>query len=131
MDIYRRLKFNLTFDYNISLLELNNKLNPVLENLNKISKIERQINDTNFKNRIDEIKNEMHNYDKKIGIFKREKMFVEISEKEFVKEIVKIFGNEGFIYFSTKEISNFYMFIYLKKNNLYHEKSFKMATDIK
>ena len=131
MDIYRRLKFNLTFDYNISLLELNNKLNPVLENLNKISKIERQINDINFKNRIDEIKNEMQNYDKKIRLFKRQKLFVEINEIEFVEEIVKIFGKEGFIDFSTKEISNFYMFIYLKKNNLYHEKSFKMATDIK
>lgn len=59
---------------------------------------------------------------RKIIIFDREKIFNDISQKEFFTKMKREFENVNLIKFSGKEITDFYFFIYLLKNDIYDEK---------
>jgi len=69
---------------------------------------------------------EINNITISIDFIKREQLFTEINQEEFVKTLESDFQTEQINYLND-EINNFYLYIYLLKRNVYDEKSYKSA----
>ena len=69
---------------------------------------------------------EINNIKISINFIKRENIFIDINQESFIITLQKDFENEKVDYFNN-EVNNFFLFIYLLKNNLYDEKSYKSA----
>lgn len=130
LDIYKRLKFNLTFNQNLELIDLKKEIIHIMKNVEIIKEIENNINDINFKDDLEKIKTEIDGIDKQIFIFERKKFFSEISQEKFLFVIEKEFSSNKSIDVSGKEITDFYFFIYLLKMDIYHEKSYKAEESV-
>lgn len=130
LDIYKRLKFNLTFNQNLELIDLKKEIIHIMKKVEIIKEIENNINDINFKDDLEKIKTEIDGIDKQIFIFERKKFFSEISQEKFLFVIEKEFSSNKSIDVSGKEITDFYFFIYLLKMDIYHEKSYKAEESV-
>ena len=56
-------------------------MEPVEKNLNIIAKIEKEIDDINFKDELDDIKNEVKKSQKTIILLNREKIFIDMKRR--------------------------------------------------
>ena len=125
MNIYERLKLNVTFKYNIIYIEIYKKIIPILNQLKILEGIENQIDSLSFKKEFDEIEKDINEINRKVVLFDRKKIFDEVSQDEFFEKVKNEFENINLVDISGKEIVNFYFYTYLLKNNLYDEKSYK------
>ena len=128
MSIKNRLKFNVTFEANIYLINISKKLNKIISKLENIRTINNSINDLNryYNEEMGKLNTEINNITISIDFIKREQLFTEINQEEFVKTLESDFQTEQINYLND-EINNFYLYIYLLKRNVYDEKSYKFA----
>ena len=96
--------------------------------MESIRTINNSINDLNkyYNEEMGKLKEDINNITISIDFIKREELFTEINQEEFVKTLESDFQNEKSNYLSD-EINNFYLYIYLLKRNVYDEKSYKFA----
>ena len=128
MCIKDRLKLNITFDANMQMINITKKLDIIIDKLEKIKQLIEKINVIN-NYYIIEMKKlivEINNIKISINFIKRENIFIDINQESFIITLQKDFENEKVDYFNN-EVNNFFLFIYLLKNNLYDEKSYKSA----
>ena len=128
MSIKNKLKFNVTFEANIYLINISKKLNKIISKLENIRTINNSINDLNryYNEEMGKLNIEINNIKISIDFIKREQFFTEINQVEFVKTLESDFQTEQINYLND-EINNFYLYIYLLKRNVYDEKSYKFA----
>ena len=128
MSIKNKLKFNVTFEANIYLINISKKLNKIISKLENIRTINNSINDLNryYNEEMGKLNTEINNIKISIDFIKREQFFTEINQVEFVKTLESDFQTEQINYLND-EINNFYLYIYLLKRNVYDEKSYKFA----
>ena len=131
MNIKDKIKFNITFDYNLEIINYKKSIDILLDEFNKIDGINNSIQDLNnyFKNELDKVIQENEYFDKIIKLINREKIFLDIKKEEFESLLEKEFKDENIDILET-EINNFYFFIYLLKQGLYDENSYKSTKDI-
>ena len=128
MNIKDRLKFNATFEANISMINIKKSLNAIIPQLEKIEQVKQvydEINDYYNKN-INVLKSNINNITISINFMKREQIFTEISQDELITTLQSDFQNIKIDCFDS-EINNFFLYIFLLKKNLYDEKSYKSA----
>ena len=128
MSIKNKLKFNVTFEANIYLINISKELNKIISKLENIRTINNSINDLNryYNEEMGKLNTEINNIKISIDFIKREQFFTEINQVEFVKTLESDFQTEQINYLND-EINNFYLYIYLLKRNVYDEKSYKFA----
>ena len=131
MNVKDKIKFNITFAYNLAIINYNKSIDILLNEFNKIEGINNSIQELNnyFKNELDKVIQENEYFDKIIKLINREKIFLDIKKEEFESLLEKEFKDENIDIFE-REINNFYFFICLLKQGLYDEKSYKSAVDI-
>ena len=102
-----------------------------MQKLKNIKKFEDNINNQiNFDEEIKQIKNEIDEIEKQLFIFDRKKLFLELSQEQFVNVIEREFENDKLIDISGREINDFYFYIYLLKNDMHDEKSYNSSSMI-
>ena len=131
MSIKERLKFNVTFEENMNLLNLKKETEILIPIFEKIEEINKDIIGLNayYETELTKLKNELNNLNNTIKFINREDIFEDISKEDFIKTLELNFHKKEFDY-SSPEINNFYLFIFLLKKNLYDEKSYKLAVGI-
>ena len=131
MNIKDKLKFNVTFEKNIDLLNTKNDIENIIPFFDKIDKIQKMIDELAiyFEEEKTELKKELNNINSSVKFIKRKEIFSEFSKEEFIESSKFIFDKKDVNYFST-EINNFYLYIFLLKKDLYHEFSFKSTSGI-
>ena len=65
-------------------------MEPVEKNLNIIAKIEKEIDDINFKDELDDIKNEVKKSQKTIILLNREKIFIDMKRRRICSWITRL-----------------------------------------
>ena len=131
MNVKERLKFNITFEENINLLNIKKKIETIKPNFEKIKEINDEINkfNINYEKEMAILKREIDNINISIKFIKREEIFTSITQEEFIEALESNYNKKNINYFSS-EINNFYLYIYLLKNKLYDEKSYKSSVRI-
>jgi len=131
MNVKDEIKFNITFAYNLAIINYKKTIDNLLPEFNKIDTINNSIQELNnyFKGELDKVIQESQNSDKIIKLINRDGIFVDIKKEEFVSILENEFKDENIDIFEP-EINNFYFFVYLLKQGLYDEKSYKSAVDI-
>ena len=131
MNIKDKIKFNITFAYNLAIINYIKSIDILLDELNKIDLINNSIQDLNyyFKDEFNKVIQEGQNSDKIIKLINRDEIFIDIEKEEFISILENEFKDENIDIFEP-EINNFYFFVYLLKQGLYNEKSYKSAVDI-
>ena len=131
MNVKDKIKFNITFAYNLAIINYIKSIDILLDELNKIDLINNSIQDLNnyFKDELNKVIQEGQNSDKIIKLINRDEIFIDIEKEEFIAILENEFKDEN-IDILEPEINNFYFFIYLLQQVLYDEKSYKSAVDI-
>ena len=131
MNIKEKLKFNITFEENINLINIKKKIETIKPNFQKIKEINDEINrfNINYEKEMAILKREIDNINISIKFIKREEIFTSITQEEFIEALESNYNKKNINYFSS-EINNFYLYIYLLKNKLYDEKSYKSLVRI-
>ena len=131
MSVKERLKFNITFEENINLLNIKKKIETIKPNFEKIKEINDEINkfNINYEKEMAILKREIDNINISIKFIKREEIITSLTKEEFIETLESNYNKKNINYFSS-EINNFYLYIYLLKNKLYDEKSYKSAVGI-
>ena len=131
MNIKEKLKLNVTFEENICLINIKKRINQLIPIYEKIVDTNNGIEEFKgfFKEEMEILKGEIDNINIASNFIKREEIFSSLSQEEFIKALESYYDKNKIDYFSP-EIKNFHLFIYLLKNNLYDEKSYKSAVDI-
>ena len=131
MNIKQKLKFCLTLKENIELINIKRKINEIIPIFNKIEENENKTKEFNnkYKEVLQKLNDEINKINISTNFIERENIFTNISKEEFITIIEDIFKNETINFFD-KEINNFYLFIYLLKNKIYDEISYKLALGI-
>ena len=128
MTIKEKLKLNVTFEKNICLINIKKKIDELIPIYEKIKNIEHEIEE--FKNMCKEeleiLKGEIDNINIASQFIKREEIFNSFNQEEFIRTLESCYDKKNINNFSS-EINNFKLYIYLLKNNLYDEKSYKSA----
>ena len=127
MNSYQRLKFNVTFEFNLYLIDLKYQM----EKLDKQFRIfqrfkerkENLIKDSLNKLKI--IDNKIKEINKMINIVNNIKIIRKKKSEDIESDLLTRFKS-GSLNIS-QEINNFYFFVYLLINNLYKEKEYKSA----
>ena len=116
MDIKNKIKLNITFYNNVSLIYIKKRANEIIEKLKVIVTIDKQIENINksFNENLYNSIIKLIDRDELIGDKKQQ--IKDMFEKQFKDESIDI--NNG-------EINNFYFFTFLLKKNLYDETSYK------
>ena len=122
LDIYSRIKFNLTFERDLDLLELNRELEKVISTIKETDNFLEKLNQikSNLEEKYKEIKNELSLINDCLIVFDKSKIFREISIEEFAKCLKEKFNNDTVNLFG-KEINNIYLYIYFIKNGIFNE----------
>ena len=131
MDIYSRIKFNLTFERDIKIIEFYNELKSYkasIESMDNYNKIIDEYKAKFIKSYL-KLKEEYKLINDCIIVFDNSKIFHEISKKEFVEFISNQFKNIKIDLFE-KEINNIFLYIFLLKKNIYNEIAFKTTEGI-
>ena len=131
MNVKERLKFNITFEENINLLNIKKKIETIKPNFEKIKEINDEIIkfNINYEKEMAILKREIDNINISIKFIKREEIITSLTKEEFIETLESNYNKKNINYFSS-EINNFYLYIYLLKNKLYDEKSYKSAVGI-
>ena len=131
MNIKEKLKFNATFEENICLINIKKRIDELIPIYEKIVDINNGIEEFKdfFKEEMEILKGEIDNISIASNFIKREEIFSSLTQEEFVKALESCYDKKKLDYFSP-EINNFHLYIYLLKNNLYDEKSYKSAVGI-
>ena len=131
MNIKDKIQFNITFAYNLAIINYNKSIDILLNEFNKIEGINNSIQELNnyFKGELDKVIQESQNSDKIIKLINRDGIFVDIKKEEFVSILENEFKDENIDIFEP-EINNFHFFTYLLKQGLYDENSYKSTKDI-
>ena len=126
MPIKDRLKFNITFEENIFMVNILKNLDYIIPELEKIGEIKEKYDSINryYKRKLNKLKLKINNIATSIDFIKRDKIFTDISKENFIEALQTNFQTEKIEYFKF-EINNFYFYIYLLKKSLYDEKSYK------
>lgn len=126
LDIYSRIKFNLTFERDLELLELNSELEKVISAIKETDDLLEKLNKfkLDFGEKYKEVKNELSLINNCLIAFDNSKIFSQINIKEFAKYLKEKFNKETINLFG-KEINNIYLCIYFIKNGIYNEYAFK------
>ena len=126
MPIKGRLKFNITFEENIFMVNILKNLDYIIPELEKIGEIKEKYDSINryYKRKLNKLKLKINNIATSIDFIKRDKIFTDISKENFIEALQTNFQTEKIEYFNF-EINNFYFYIYLLKKSLYDEKSYK------
>ena len=130
---YSRIKFNLNFERDLEILELQNELKNALDTIKTADNILERLNALNseFNEKHESLNKQASLIESCLVVFNYEKLFTEITPEQFVKEMNKDFGDKNDkIDLFGKEISNTKLFLYLLKANLYNEKAFKSTQEI-
>ena len=131
MDIYSRIKFNLTFERDIKIIEFYNELKSYKASIESIDNYNKIIDEfkAKFIKSYLKLKEEYKLINDCIIVFDISKIFHEISKKEFVEFISNQFGGVKIDLFE-KEINNIFLYIFLLKKNIYNEIAFKTTEGI-
>ena len=131
MDIYSRIKFNLTFERDIKIIEFYNELKSYKASIESIDNYNKIIDEfkAKFIKSYLKLKEEYKLINGCIIVFDNSKIFHEISKKEFVEFISNQFKNIKIDLFE-KEINNIFLYIFLLKKNIYNEIAFKTTEGI-
>ena len=131
MNIKNKIKFNMSFSYNLLLINYKKKIDVLLNDFDKIGTINKEIENLNnyFKDELNKIIQESKDSDSIIKLINREELFIDMGKEEFISIFENEFKDE-FIDIFNDEINNSFLFIYLHKKGLYDEKSYKSAADI-
>ena len=111
MSIKEKYKMNVTFDLNINLLNIKKQIEFLLTNFDKIQEINNQIGelDRYYEEQLAKIENDINNINIATKFIKREELFTDIIQEDFIKSLEFKFNNIYLDYFSP-EIS---IFIYI------------------
>ena len=131
MDIYSRIKFNLTFERDLKIIEFYNELKSYKATIESTDNYNNIINEykAKFKKCYLKLKEEYKLINDYIIAFDNSKAFQEISKKEFVEFISNQFKNVKIDLFE-KEINNIFLYIFLLKKNIFNEMAFKTTEGI-
>lgn len=126
LDIYSRIKFNLTFERDLDLLELNNELEKVVSAIKEIDNFLEQLHKlkSTFGDKFKEVQNELSLINNCLIVFDNSKIFHEISIEEFAKCLKEKFNNDTVDLFA-KEMNNVYLYIYFIKKGIFIESAYK------
>ena len=131
MSVKEKYKFNITFDININLLNLKKEIETLIPLYNKIGIINDDIDKLNveYEQKLNEIRKEIDDIKITKKFLKREDIFSDLTQDKFIKSLEAKFDKINLDYFEP-EINNFHLYIYLLKNNIYDEKSYKSTVGI-
>ena len=131
MDVYSRIKFNITFERDLELIEFYNELKSYITSIKSNDKIINTINE--YKNKFKEIyqklKEECKLINDSIIAFDFTKVFQEVNANDFVEFLSNQFKNIKIDLFG-KEINNIFLYIFLLKKNIFNEIAFKTTEGI-
>ena len=132
-DEYSRIKFNLTLERDLELLELKNKVTELLNRIKSVDSFLERLNKLKigFSNKYESLNRQVSSIESCLIVFDYKRLFTDITPEIFVKELKKDFNNKNDkIDLFSKEISNTKLFLYLLKENLYDENAFKSTQGI-
>jgi len=82
-----------------------------------------------YEQKLNEIRKEIDDIKITKKFLKREDIFSDLTQDKFIKSLEAKFDKINLDYFEP-EINNFHLYIYLLKNNIYDEKSYKSTVGI-
>ena len=125
-DIYSRIKFNLTLERNMELLELKKELENSISTIKTTDDLLKRLNEhkLKFKEKYNEVKREASLINDCLICFDYSNIFNEISVEQFSDFIKKNFTGVNIDLFG-KEINNLYLYIYFLKKGIFNEKAYK------
>lgn len=131
MDIYTRIKFNLTFERDLEIVEFHNELKKYIALIESADNFKKSINEYKkiFKEKYHKLQEEFKLVSDRIIAFDYSKVFHEISAKEFAEFFSNQFKNVK-IDLLGKESNNIFLYIFLLKKNIFHEMAFKTTEGI-
>ena len=131
MDIYTRIKFNLTFERDLEIVEFYNELKKYIALIESADNFKKSINEYKkiFKEKYHKLQEEFKLVSDRIIAFDYSKVFHEISAKEFAEFFSNQFKNVK-IDLLGKESNNIFLYIFLLKKNIFHEMAFKTTEGI-
>lgn len=125
-DIYSRIKFNLTLERNMELIEFKNELDNAISTTKTTDDLLKRLNELKlkFKEKFNKVKQEASLINDCLITFDYSNIFNEISVEEFAEFTKKQFTGVNIDLFG-KEINNLYLYIYFLKNGIFNEKAYK------
>ena len=133
LDLYSRIKFKINFEKQIKLVKFSKELKNVLQFFEDADNQIKNFNElkNNFNNKYQIIQRESQAIEEFLIAFDKTKIFCDINQKSFVDDMKKEFKDEdNKVDILGKEINNMYLFIYLKKRDLYDEQAYKNTPDL-
>lgn len=129
-DIYSRIKFNLTFEKSMELIEYKNELRNVISTIKTTDDLLYRLNEIKFKfkEKHNEVKREVSLINDCLKAFDYSNIFSEISVEKFAEFIKNTFNGVTIDLFG-KEINNFYLYIYFLKKGIFNEKAYKSTIE--
>jgi len=125
-DIYSRIKFNLTLERNMELIEFKKELDNAISTTKTTDDLLKRLNELKlkFKEKFNKVKQEASLINDCLITFDYSNIFNEISVEEFAEFTKKQFTGVNIDLFG-KEINNLYLYIYFLKNGIFNEKAYK------
>ena len=126
LDIYSRIKFNLTFERDLKLMELKSELDNTVETVKLIDDLLEKLKalKSEFNQKLNEVQNKVSLINDCLFVFDYSKLFKEINVEEFSKCIKENFKDVTIDLFE-EEINNIFLYIYFLKKGIYNEIAYK------
>ena len=126
LDIYSRIKFNLTLGRDLELMKLKSELDNTVETIKMTDDVLEKLKalKSEFKQKLNEVQNKVSLINDCLFVFDYSKLFKEISVEDFSKYIKENFKDVTIDLFE-EEINNIYLYIYFLKKDIYNEIAYK------
>jgi len=126
LDIYSRIKFNLTFERDLKLMELKSELDNTVETVKLTDDLLEKLKalKSEFNQKLNEVQNKVSLINDCLFVFDYSKLFKEINLEEFSKCIKENFKDVTIDLFE-EEINNIFLYIYFLKKGIYNEIAYK------
>ena len=126
LDIYSRIKFNLTFERDLKLMELKSELDNTVETVKLTDDLLEKLKSlkSEFNQKLNEVQNKVSLINDCLFVFDYSKLFKEINVEEFSKCIKENFKDVTIDLFE-EEINNIFLYIYFLKKGIYNEIAYK------
>ena len=126
LDIYSRIKFNLTFERDLKLMELKSELDNIVETVKLTDDLLEKLKalKSEFNQKLNEVQNKVSLINDCLFVFDYSKLFKEINVEEFSKCIKENFKDVTIDLFE-EEINNIFLYIYFLKKGIYNEIAYK------
>ena len=126
LDIYSRIKFNLTFERDLKLMELKSELDNTVETVKLTDDLLEKLKalKSEFNQKLNEVQNKVSLINDCLFVFDYSKLFKEINVEEFSKCIKENFKDVTIDLFE-EEINNIFLYIYFLKKGIYNEIAYK------